>query len=90
MEVNKQYLRHYMIFRCNLGKNVSAIHVLELADGENPTSDRTVRKWLTGFTEQNFNVEDGKCSEAPQKVLNDNIQSVLVENPEQTQKELAA
>lgn len=91
MDVNKQHLRHCMLFCFKLQKNAAeATEMIKLAWGENAISYETVRKWFTRFRAKNFNLGDDERSGAPRKVrLDEEIQSLLDENPAQTQKELA-
>ncbi len=90
MDVNKQHLRVSMLFCFKLKKNAAeATEMINSAWGDNSVGASTVRKWFARFRENNFCLEDETRPGAEKKFEDEELQSLLDENPCQTQTELA-
>lgn len=86
----KQHLRHCILFAFQMGKNGAEAHdLINSTLGENSVSLSTIKKWFAKFRSGNFSLEDSPRPGAEKKFEDEQLESLLNENPAQTLKELA-
>lgn len=90
MDVDKQHLRHCILFCFQMKKNAAqAMELINSTLGEHSVSHSTVKKWFARFRDGNFSLEDDPRPGAVKKFEDEELQVLLDENPCQTQEELA-
>lgn len=90
MDFDKQHLRHCMLFCFEMKKNASqATELINSTLGEHTVSYSTVKKWFANFREKKFSLEDDPRPGPAKRFEDEELQSLLDENPCQTQQELA-
>lgn len=82
MNVYKQHVWHRKLFCVKLGINVAKAAVMN-GLGEKAPSCKTVRKWFSRFLAKHFRLIGNKSSGVLRKLLDEEIQSVIEENPAQ-------
>lgn len=64
MDIDKQQLRHCILFCFQMKKNASqATELINSTLGEHSVSHSTVKKWFARFRDENFCLEDGPGAE---------------------------
>ncbi|KOX69525.1 Histone-lysine N-methyltransferase SETMAR, partial [Melipona quadrifasciata] len=74
-EENKVHFRHLMLFFYRKGKNA--------------TQERTVRKWFARFKDGDFNFKDQERPGRPSTKDEDQIKTLIENNPRYTTRKLA-
>ena len=89
-EPNKRHLREVLIFCFKWKKTAAEVHrmLVEVYSNSAP-SDKTCREWFRRFKSDDFDVEDKERSGRPRAFENEKLQTLVDENPCQTQKQLA-
>ncbi|EZA47914.1 Histone-lysine N-methyltransferase SETMAR [Ooceraea biroi] len=89
MEENKEHFRHLMFFYYQKGKNASqATNSICSVYGEGALAERTVRKWFAKFRAGDFNLKDQERSSRPSTTDDDQIKTLIENNPRYTTREL--
>lgn len=90
MDVDKQHLRHCILFCFQMKKNAAqAMELINSTLGEPSVSHSTVKKWFARFRDGNLSLQDDPRPGVPKKFEDEELQALLDENPCQTEKELA-
>ncbi|RLU19787.1 hypothetical protein DMN91_008346 [Ooceraea biroi] len=90
MEENKEHFRHLMLFYYRKGKNASqATNSICSVYGEGALAERTVRKWFAKFRAGDFNLKDQERSGKPSTTDDDQLKTLIENNPRYTTRELA-
>lgn len=70
MDVDKQYLRHCILFCFRMKKNAAqAAELINSTLGEKTVTHKICKKCFARFRSDNFNLEDDERTEAPVKVM---------------------
>ena len=90
MEVNKVHYRHLMLFFHQKGKNAkqTANKICTVYD-EDAVAERTVRKWFSRFEAGDFNLENQECPGKRSTTDEDQIKTLMENNPRYTTRQLA-
>ncbi|KAG5325309.1 SETMR methyltransferase, partial [Pseudoatta argentina] len=89
MEENKVYFRYLMLFyfrkknAAQTAKKICAIY------GNGIVAESTARKWFARFKSGNFDLEDRKRSGRPVVVNDDQIVTLIENNPRHTTRDIA-
>lgn len=90
MEDNKLHFRHLMLFYFRKGENTTqATKEICAVYGEGALAERTVRKWFAKFRAGDFNVKDQERSGRPSSTDDDQLKTLLDNNPRYTVRDLA-
>jgi len=90
MEENKVHFRHLMLFYFRKGKNAAqTAKKICIAYGDSAVGESTVRKWFTRFRNGNFDLEDRERSGRPAIVDDDQILTLIKNNPRHTTRDIA-
>ncbi|KAM0730355.1 Histone-lysine N-methyltransferase SETMAR [Formica fusca] len=90
MEKNKVYFRHLMLFYFQKGKNaVQTAKKICAVYGNDAIAESTVRKWFARFRIGNFDLEDRERSGKPAVVDDDQIVTLIENNPRHTTRDIA-
>lgn len=82
MDIDKQHLRHCILFCFQMKKNASqATELINSTLGEHSVSHSTVKKWFARFRDENFCLEDDPRPGAEKKFEDEELQSLLDEDP---------
>ena len=86
-EPNKRHLREVLIFCFKWKKTAVEVHrmLVEVYD-DNAPSDKTCREWFRRFKSDNFDMKDKERSGRPRAFENEELQTLVDEDPYQMQK----
>lgn len=87
MAVDKQHLRHNILFTYQLKKNVVEAMICAALD-EDTVTHKMCKKWYQRFRNGDFDLSDRQRPGQPQKFDDEELE-LLTENSAQTQQELA-
>lgn len=86
----KEYLRGILLHYYLMKKTAAESHrILEEVYGEHALAEATCREWFRRFKSGDYDVEDKERPGRPQKFEDEELESLLDEDPCQTLKELA-
>ena len=87
---NKPYLRGILLHYFIQKKSAAEAHrILVETYGDHALSERTCRDWFNRFKNDDFDVQDRERSGAPKKFEDEELETLLDEDPCQTQSEVA-
>ncbi|XP_050480294.1 histone-lysine N-methyltransferase SETMAR-like [Bombus huntii] len=90
MEGNKVHCKHLMLFFYRKGKNATqTANKICAVYGDDAIVDRTVRKWFARFKVGDFNLEDQERPGRPSTTDEDQVKTLVENNPCYTIRELA-
>ncbi|XP_018366071.1 PREDICTED: histone-lysine N-methyltransferase SETMAR-like [Trachymyrmex cornetzi] len=90
MEENKVHFRHLMLFYFRKRKNAAQTAKKICAIyGNGTVAESTVRKWFARFRSDNFDLEDRERSGRPAVVDDDQIVTLIENNPRHTTRDIA-
>ncbi|XP_011859834.1 PREDICTED: histone-lysine N-methyltransferase SETMAR-like isoform X2 [Vollenhovia emeryi] len=90
MEGNKVHFRHLMLFLYWKGRNATqAANKICAVYGEGAVAERTVRKWFARFKAGDFNLKDQERPGRPSTTDEDQIETLIENNPRYTTCRLA-
>jgi len=90
MEENKVHFRHLMLFFYRKGKNATQVaNKICAVYGEGAAAKRTVRKWFAKFKAGDFNLENQELPDGPSTTDEDQIKTLIENNPRYMTRELA-
>lgn len=90
MNFNKQHLRHCILFCFQMGKDAAqATKLINSTLGDNSVCHATVKNWFVKFRAGNFSLDDAPRPGPEKEFEDEQLQSLLDENPCQTENELA-
>jgi len=85
IEENKVHFKHLMLFFYWKDKNATqAANKICAVYGEGAVVERTVRKWFARFKAGDFNLEDQECPGRPSITDEDQIKTLIENNPRYT------
>lgn len=84
------HFRHLMLFFYRKGKNATqATNKICAVYGEGALAERTVRKWFAKFRAGDFNLKDQERTGRPSITDDDQLKTLIENNPRYTTRELA-
>lgn len=87
---NKVFLRGVLLHYFNMKKKAAESHrILVEVYGEHALAERTCQKWFARFKIGNFDLEDDERPGQPKKFEDHELETLLDQDPSQTQEELA-
>ena len=87
---NKVFLRGVLLHYFNMKKSAAESHrILAEVYGEHALAKQTCQKWFSWFKSGNFKLEDKERSGQPKKFEDQELESLLDEDPCQTLQDLA-
>jgi Transposase. len=87
---NKMFLRGVLLHYFNMKKSAAESHsILMAVYGDRALSERTCQKWFARFKSGDFDLEDQGRARCPKKFEDAELETLLDEDPCQTQEELA-
>ncbi|CAK9812396.1 Mariner Mos1 transposase [Anthophora quadrimaculata] len=87
---NKPYLRGILLHYFIQKKSAAEAHrILVETYGDHALSERTCRDWFNRFKNDDFHIQDRERSGAPKKFEDEEFETLLDEDPCQTQSEVA-
>ncbi|XP_017796822.1 PREDICTED: histone-lysine N-methyltransferase SETMAR-like [Habropoda laboriosa] len=90
MEGNKVHYRHLMLFFYRKGKNATQAAIkIGAVYGKGAIAERIVRKWFARFKTGDFNPDDQERPGRPSTTHEDQIKTLIENNPRYTTRELA-
>jgi len=90
MKENKVHSRHLMLFYFRKGKNAAqTAKKICIVYGDSAVAESTVRKWFTRFRNGNFDLENRERSDRPAVVDDDQILTLIENNPRHTTRDIA-
>ena len=88
MEENQEHFRHLMLFYDRRGKNVIyATNKICAVYGDDALAERTARKWFAKFRAGNVNLQDQERTVRPSTTDDDQIKTLIANNPRYTTRE---
>lgn len=86
----KRHFREVLLFCFNLKKTAAEAHrMLVEAYGDHAPTDKSCREWFRRFKNGDFSVEDKERPGQPKKFEDEELETLLDEDPCQIQEELA-
>ena len=86
---DKVFLRGVLLHYFNMKKNAAESHrILAEVYGEHALAEQTCRKWFSRFKSDNFKLEDKERPGQPKKFEDEELESLLDEDPCQTLQDL--
>jgi len=90
MEENKVHFRYLMLFYFRKGKNAAQTeNKICIVYGDHAVAESIIRKWFTRFRNGNFDLEDQERSGRPAVVHDDQILTLIKNNPRHTTRDIA-